>query len=359
MSSSSLKPSASLFDAINVLEGTPKRLAVVVSDDGLVLGTLTDGDIRRHILQGGKLDDSSSLAMNTEPVVAKVGASDIELRRSLVSHNIRAMPLVDEAGKYVRTIHEIELDSTMGTVQACDLTFSAAVIMAGGEGMRLRPLTDNLPKPMLEINGVPLLERQIRGLVNIGIKLVYISINYLGEIIENYFGDGRNFGIEIRYLHETKKLGTAGALSLLPPSDGLTSVLVMNGDILTTSNFLNLLHFHNDLGSILTIGAVDYHIEIPFGVIENSGVKVTGLKEKPSQRFLCNAGIYALTTDAMGKIPNDTFYNMTDLIEKCIEDNDVVSVFPVHEYWSDIGTNVDLDRARQEFETLPANNNSN
>lgn len=351
MSNNSLKASASLIDAISVIESTVKRLAVVVSEDGRVLGTLTDGDIRRHIIQGGKLDASVALAMNVEPVVAQTKTSDTELQKRLVIHNIRALPLVDEHGIYVRTMHEMELGSS-DRATLVEKSFSVAVIMAGGEGSRLRPLTDNLPKPMLEINGVPLLERQIRGLVNIGIKLVYISVNYLGEVIENYFGDGNKFGIEIRYLHETKKLGTAGALSLLPTLDDLRSVLVMNGDILTTSNFLNLLHFHNDLSSALTIGAVEYHIEIPFGVIQNVGVKVTGLKEKPSQHFLCNAGIYALTRATLLKIPNDTFYNMTDLIVQCTRDDDVVSVFPVHEYWSDIGTSTDLDRAREEFDTL-------
>ena len=169
--------------------------------------------------------------------------------------------------------------------------------------MRLRPLTKNLPKPMLKINGVPLLERQIRGLCNIGVNLVYLSVNYLSEVIEKYFGNGDKFGIEIRYIHEREKLGTAGALSLLPSLENVQSILVMNGDILTTSNFLNLLHFHDELNSAVTIGAVDYHIEIPYGVIQNKGIKVTGLKEKPSQHFFCNAGIYALSGVVLEKIP--------------------------------------------------------
>ena len=351
MSKNSLHPTATLIDAISTIENTTKRLAVVVSEDNRVLGTLTDGDIRRYILKGIGLETCVNDVMNTNPVIASVNTSDSSIRKILANNNIRALPLVDDHNEYVRTLHEMELDSLeMATVQ--EKTFSVAIIMAGGEGSRLMPLTENLPKPMIDINGLPLLERQIRRLCNMGITLVYISVNYLNEVIKDYFGDGSKFGVEIHYLQENKKMGTAGALSLLPSFNDLKSVLVMNGDILTTSDFINLFHFHEDQQSAITICAVDYHIEIPYGVIQNDGVAVKAIQEKPSQHFFCNAGIYALSNSVLKKIPKNKFFNMTNLIEKCLADDDMVSVFPVHEYWSDIGTEVDLDKAREEFKGL-------
>ncbi len=351
MSENSLLATASLIDAISAIEATAKRLAVVLSEDELVLGTLTDGDIRRYILQGHNLQSLVVDVMNSNPVTASVNASDSVLREMLVNNNIRSLPLVDENNKYIRTLHEMELDSTNDSVPN-EKTFSAAIIMAGGEGTRLRPLTEDTPKPMIEINGLPLLERQIHRLCNMGITTVYISVNYLCEVIKNYFGNGNKFGVDIHYLHEDKKLGTAGALSLVPDFNDLESVLVMNGDVLTTSDFIHLFHFHKEHRSEITISAVDYHVEIPYGVIQNDGAEVKSLQEKPSQHFFCNAGIYALSGSIMGKIPVNTFWNMTDLIEQCLEDGNKVSVFPVHEYWSDIGTPDDLDRAREEFKGL-------
>jgi dTDP-glucose pyrophosphorylase len=346
-----LSSASTLIDAISAIEATNKRLAVVLSADNHVLGTLTDGDIRRYILQGHTLEAVATKVMNKNPTIASINASNSLLHEMLSSHNIRSLPLVDSENKYVRTLDEIELGSIK--IKAINKkTFSAAVIMAGGEGTRLMPLTENMPKPMVEINGLPLLERQIRRLCDMNITQIYISVNYLSEVIKNYFGDGSKFGVEILYLHENKKLGTAGALSLLPKFDESHSVLVINGDVLTTSDFINLFHFHGEHQSLITIGAVDYHVEIPYGVIQNDGAKVKSLQEKPSQQFFCNAGIYALSSSVLNKIPDDKFWNMTDLIEQCLTEGDVVSVFPVHEYWSDIGTPADLDKAREEFKGI-------
>ena len=347
MRNNSLYSNATLIDAISTIEKTSKRLAVVLSDDNHIIGTLTDGDIRRHILQGSKLEVSVSNVMNNNPVTASINSSVSLLRKLLSKNNIRSIPLVDDKNKYVRTVELLELDFQGNP--SLEKTFSAAIIMAGGEGTRLMPLTKMLPKPMIDINGLPLLERQIRQLCNIGIKLVFISVNYLNEVIQDYFGDGSKFGVEIRYLQEQKKLGTAGALSLLPDDEDLKSLLLMNGDILTTSDFINLLHFHEDQKSVITMCAVDYNIQIPYGVIKYKGTKVEAIEEKPSQHFFCNAGIYALSESVLRKIPSDKFFNMTDLIEKCLDDADLVSVFPVHEYWSDIGTEADLTKARNEF----------
>jgi len=342
-----ISPSATLVDAVRVIESTTKRLAVVLDENSKVIGTLTDGDIRRSILNGNGLSAKVSEAMNKKPAIASVSDSDSVLQKKLIDHNIRSIPLIDSESKYIRTFYETELAQTENTLLA-EKTFSAVVIMAGGEGSRLRPLTENIPKPMVDINGIPLLERQVRSLKKIGISTIYISVNYLGEIIEDYFGNGENFGVNIYYLNEDKKLGTAGALSLLPEIDEKDDLLVMNGDILTTSDFVHLYHFHKEHQAVITVSAIDYHVNIPYGVIESDGAIVTRLQEKPSQSFFCNAGIYAISAVVLQKVPTKTFWNMTDIIEQCLVDQEVVSVFPVHEYWSDIGTINDLEKARRE-----------
>lgn len=337
---------APLVDAIRAIEASRRRIAVVVSAAGQLVGTLTDGDIRRCLLSGGTLATPVCEAMNTQPLSAPSGSSDGYLLDLMRRGNVMAVPLVSADGGFDRLVHLTDLAPEHVSAESANFAF--AVIMAGGEGMRLRPITENIPKPMVEIGGVPLLERQIERLIEAGVKRVYLSVNYLSHVIEGYFGDGSRLGIEIRYLREREKLGTGGALSLLPEVPD-APFLVMNGDILTTSDFSNLGVFHNSHKADITVAAIDYHVNIPFGVIHNEGPHVTKLAEKPSQRFLCNAGIYVLSPSALGLVLHGKPFNMTDLIEACLRKGRSVAVFPVHEYWSDIGTPADLDRARTLF----------
>jgi NDP-sugar pyrophosphorylase family protein len=257
-----------------------------------------------------------------------------------------ALPLVDHAGVFQRVVHLTDLGHDQHYEDARGFAF--AVIMAGGEGTRLRPMTHRVPKPMLDIGGVPMIERQIERLVRAGIRRVYISVNYLGHVIEEHFGDGSTHGVEICYLREVERLGTAGALSLLPEQPD-APVLVMNGDILTTSDFGSLFSFHAAYGAHITVAAVDYRVNIPYGVLQVDGAYVTAVTEKPSQRFLCNAGMYAVSPQSLGLIPPATFHDITDLIQKCLDRGLQVAVFPVHEYWTDIGTPDDLEKARALF----------
>lgn len=257
-----------------------------------------------------------------------------------------AIPLVDEENRFVRLVHLMDLSPHEHQIQSSDFEF--AVIMAGGEGMRLRPITEHIPKPMVEIAGVPLLERQINRLRKAGIKKIYFAVNYLSHVIEDYLKGGADFGVEISYLRENVKMGTGGALSLLPEKPH-KPILVMNGDVLTTVNLSNLFQFHQKQFAEITVAAIDYHLEIPFGVIHAKGTYVQVLQEKPSQRFLCNAGVYALSPEVLSLVPKDRLFNMTDLMTTCLNSNRSVSVFPLHEYWSDIGTPADLDQARTFF----------
>ncbi len=341
-----LNVSSSLKDAVQAIEESKKRIAVVVDKYGMLVGTVTDGDIRRALLNGATLDSNVVNAMNASPKSCDVGTSDGYILGLLIQNNLEAIPLVDKNGKYQRVVHVSELstdDKHIGGAEG----YGAAVIMAGGEGTRLRPFTEDTPKPMLDVGGMPLLERLVKSLVKAGIKKIFISTNYLGHTIEEYFKDGSCFDASINYLKEDKKLGTAGALSLLPDLDK-KPILVMNGDILTGSDYRNLLIFHNEHNVDMTVCAVEYHIEIPYGVLKTNGIKATSLEEKPSQRFLCNAGIYVLSCNVLEQIPVNSFYNMTQLIELYTNNQKGVAVFPLHEYWTDIGTPDDLERARKD-----------
>lgn len=347
MSNEAVHATATLVDAVRAIEASRRRIAVVVDAEQHVLGTLTDGDVRRCLLAGGALDKPVSEAMNTKPLVAVAGAPDSYVIDVMRRGNVLAIPIVDRNGRFLRVVHLTDI--TPSTDAPHDASgFEFAVIMAGGEGSRLRPLTQTLPKPMIEIAGVPLLERQVRRLAEAQMRRIYISVNYLGHLIETHFGDGSAFGLEIRYLRELQKLGTAGALSLLPETPS-GPIVVMNGDILTTSDFGSLRSFHTAQNACITIAAIDYRVNIPYGVLCADGPYVTGLVEKPAQRFLCNAGMYALSPAALALLPKDQPFNMTDLIGLCLQAQQPVAVFPLHEYWSDIGTPDDLEKARKFF----------
>lgn len=347
LNSPRLNADATLRDAIAAIERTRRLIAAVVAEDGVLLGILSDGDIRRAILTGKELDSPAAESMTRSPISASAHLRDDEMLHFLRIHGVAAAPVVDEAGRFVRVtqFHDFDVPESIG---AGGERFAAAVIMAGGEGRRLRPFTLDRPKPMIDIGGVPLLERQVRAMVRSGLRRIFISTNYLGHVIENHFGDGSAFGADIRYLREHRKLGTAGALSLLPSRlDG--PLLVINGDVLTTSDFGKLLDYHLECQGFVTVAAMVYRVEIPFGVLRLDGHRAAGLEEKPAQSFMCNAGLYVLSPEALDFVPPDTMINMTDVIATAISEGRNVPVFPIHEYWTDIGSPSDLERAVSEF----------
>jgi len=345
-----LQPEASLFEAVRTIEASGRRIAVVVDPSGKLLGTLTDGDVRRCLLAGGDLQTPVQNAMNAKPFTAEDGSSQSYLLELMQRGNILAIPLVNDAGKFVRLIHLSDMSPSDGLHLASQYAF--AVIMAGGQGIRLRPITENVPKPMVDIAGVPLLERQILRIAKAGIKKIYLAVHHMSQVSENHFGDGSRFGLTIRYLKEKEKLGTAGALSLLPEKP-TAAILVMNGDILTASDFESMYSFHQNHNAAVTVAAVDHHVQIPYAVISRHGAYVTGIVEKPSQRFLCNAGIYAVSPEALEFVPPNQAFNMTDIIAVLLQRGRPISVYPVHEYWSDIGTSADLEQARRIYSDPP------
>jgi len=347
MTEAKIGSNASIRDAIAAIERTRRFIAAVVDGENRLLGVVSDGDIRRAILQGQTVDSPITGAMSVDPIVASDKATNEELLHLMLTKGVAAVPVVDRTGRLTRIVQVTDFRGRELPIVRAE-GFWGAVIMAGGEGRRLRPLTADLPKPMIEVGGVPLLERQVRALVECGITRIFIATNYLGHLIEDHFGDGSEFGARVQYLREDVKLGTAGALSLLP-EEPLGPLLVLNGDVITSSDYGKLLAYHNEQKALITMAAIEYRVEIPFGVVQVRDMHAIAIEEKPSQRFLCNAGIYALSPSVLALIPAGQPCNMTSVIERTIARGHNVSVFPLHEYWTDIGNPRDLERAQRIF----------
>ena len=344
-----LTKSSSLRDAIGLIETNRRGIAVVVDEVGSLTGTITDGDIRRAILAGYDLDSNAIEICNRNPLTADIRTSENYLVELLTERALEAIPLIDARGRFVRIVHILDFrpEQALGGGEG----FAAAVIMAGGEGKRLQPLTKNTPKPLIEVGGTPMIGRLVQSLARARVSTIYIAVNYLAHKIENYFRDGSEFGVNICYLREKEKMGTAGGLSLLPEFlNG--SLLVINGDVLTGAEYSNLLSFHEEMGSMLTIAATKYRVDIPYGVLRADGARVINIEEKPSQQFLCNAGMYALSTKALNFLSGNGSQDMPDLIATLIEANCRVNVFPLHEYWLDVGNAADLEQARRDIKLL-------
>lgn len=343
----SLTPSATVRDAVRAIEQSRRGIATVADGEGILCGTLTDGDIRRLILRGGSLDSPVTEAMNAAPLTAPIGTSDRDLVHLLNDRGLEALPLTDAHGRLAGIAHLRDLLPEAGEWGGAE-GFAAAVIMAGGEGLRLRPITETIPKPMIDVGGMPLVERHVRHLARAGIRRVFLAVNYLAHKIERHFAAGRSHGIAIDYLRENEKLGTAGALSLLPPLEA-GPILVLNADVVHAVDYGHLLSYHVNQGADLTVAAVEHYVQIPYGVIRAEAGRVSKLEEKPSQRFLCNAGIYVLGAEARALITRGRRIDMTDIITELTASGKTVSAFPMHEYWADVADAEDLERVRREI----------
>eukprot|EP01093_Parvamoeba_rugata_P012363 TRINITY_DN359_c0_g3_i1.p3 TRINITY_DN359_c0_g3~~TRINITY_DN359_c0_g3_i1.p3 ORF type:complete len:290 (+),score=23.32 TRINITY_DN359_c0_g3_i1:2032-2901(+) len=261
------------------------------------------------------------------------------------THRIHQIPVVDE-NRRILTISSID-----EFLEHPEPNNTWVVIMAGGLGTRLRPLTQDTPKPMLPIGGRPLLESIIRNFIAQGYRKFFLSVNYKADVVEKHFADGSEFGADIRYLHEKKRLGTAGALSLLPERPD-NPVIVMNGDLLTTVNFDHLLQFHNEHGAEATICGREYQQQVPYGVLKTEESYLTGIIEKPFTKYLVNSGIYVVSPNSLNLVPKNSFFDMPQLFELLLEKKKKTAVFPIHEYWLDIGQFNDLEKAQNEFDNL-------
>jgi len=324
-------------------------IALVLDDEQHLMGTVTDGDVRRAMLSGMTLETPVSVLLSRKvgtiypvPITAPVGAQPEDLIRLMKERVVRQIPLLDNNGRVV------DLAVLDDHLRYLDLPLQA-VIMAGGFGSRLRPLTEDLPKPMLPVGGKPLMERVIDQLRQSGIRHVNVMTHYKSEKIVDHFGDGRAFGVELNYVDEKQPLGTGGGLGLMPhPNE---PVLVINGDILTQVDFRAMLYFHQENHADITIGVRRYEMQVPYGVVECEGVRVSRLQEKPQVGFLVNAGIYLLEPSVYQFMPQNTKFNMTDLIQWLLDAGQTVVSFPIHEYWLDIGQHADYTQAQGDVET--------
>lgn len=336
-------PTSSIRETLMHIERSGEGIALVVDGERRLLGTITDGDIRRAILAGMSLDVTVEVLLrerkvgaSVTSVTAAVGTSESQLLQLMNEHGIRHIPIVDQA----RRVVDVALLSRL--VKDYELPLRA-VVMAGGLGMRLRPLTDDVPKPMLRLGGRPLLEVIIEQLRQAGIRHVNVTTHYRGEVIAEHFGDGRDFGVEIQYVREDQPLGTAGALSQLGTSN--EPLLVINGDILTRLDIRAMLNFHREQHADMTVGVRQHEFRIPYGVLETEGVAIVNISEKPAVKHLISAGIYLLNPEVCQFVPNSQAYDMPHLISRLVAEKRRVVSFLVHEYWLDIGEVEDYRRA--------------
>ncbi len=337
-----LSPSASVRDALRVINSSAKGIALLVDGEGRLTDTLTDGDIRRAILQGldveGSIEELLKTKVSHNPIVAPVGTRREEQAALMREHKVRQLPLLDDDGRPVglETLDEL-LGRGEGRLQA--------VVMAGGFGKRLMPLTEDMPKPMLPVGDKPMLEHIIEQLAKAGIEDVSITTHYMPEKIMDHFQDGSKFGVRTRYYQEDEPLGTAGALSLMPSLDG--PLIIINGDILTNVKFQAMHEYHRQHEADMTICVRKYELNVPYGVVEAEEASVTGIVEKPTLRFFVNAGIYLIDPNVQAMVPQGRKYDMPDLVHDLIAKGRKVASFPVHEYWLDIGQHADYAAAQQ------------
>ena len=340
-----VSPETTVKETIAVIDKIALQIALVIDPDGKLLGTVTDGDIRRGLLKGVTLDDPVKQIYYVSPLTASVDDDTQVIRRIMMDQFIRQLPVVDKAGRVVNLM-------TLREILSEEKQANPVILMAGGMGSRLRPLTENCPKPLLKVGGKPVLETILEGFVREGFQKFYISVNYKAEMIEDYFEDGYKWGIKIKYLRENKRLGTAGAIRLLHEKPEIPFI-VMNGDLLTQVNFKKLLDFHknnHELGNALATMCVREHtIQIPYGVVKRDGNRLTRLDEKPVQRFFFNGGIYVFEPDIIDLIPEDRYFDMTDLFNIMLEKEQKTVVFQIQEYWMDIGHKRDFEVADTDY----------
>jgi dTDP-glucose pyrophosphorylase/CBS domain-containing protein len=334
-----LLPSASIAEAIAQLDRAGTGALVLCTVDRMLFGLLTDGDIRRAILRDISLETPCASIASRQPLTVTSSTSAAEALEMMMKHDINHLPVVDDAGCVIKFL----LRRNLVQIRRTDLS---AVIMAGGYGKRLLPLTEQVPKPMLPIGDRPLLELTIQQLRRSGIRDISLTTHYLPDSIVRYFGDGSAFGVRLSYLKEDYPLGTAGGIKLMKRTGN--PFVVINGDIITGVPFQEMLNFHRKHRALLTVGVRKYDVEVPFGVVELDEVHVNLIREKPSFTFFINAGAYLLEPEVCDVIPSGQRFDMTDLIQKLIDAGGVVVSFPITEYWLDVGRHEDYARAQED-----------
>ena len=339
-----LKTTSTIRDALLTIDLGAMQIAVVLDDNNHLISTLTDGDIRRGLLKGFDLQTPVIKIMRSNPTTCSVNSTYEEIIQTARAKKIVHIPIIDDNNVL------IGIEKTDELLRPKKRT-NKVVLMVGGLGTRLRPLTDTTPKPLLKVGKKPILQTIIENFAKYGFTEIILSVNYKAEMIEAYFKDGSEFGVAIEYVHESQRMGTAGALSLM--REKLTEpFFVMNGDLLTNVNFEHMLNYHISNTSDATMGVREYEYQVPYGVVRSQGHIIESIEEKPLQKFFVSAGIYLLDTNALEHIPSNDFYDMPTLFETLIANKKQATSFPIHDYWLDIGQIDEFNRANNEYEEV-------
>ena len=316
-----LTPTSTIKEALKIIDSGAMKLAIVIDEDEKLIGTLTDGDIRRGLLGDLTLNDSIETIIYKTPTVCNIEDTKEKILEVAIAKKLYQIPIVDNDGKLIG-IEEVD------ELLKAKYKSNKVVLMVGGLGTRLYPLTKNTPKPML-----------------------ILGVSYKSEIIENYFGDGSNFGVSIKYIHEEKRMGTAGALSLI--RDELNEpFFVMNGDLLTNINFEHMMDYHIQNSSTATMGVREYDFQIPYGVVHVDGINIKSIEEKPVHNFYVSGGVYVLNPDSLRYIPQNEYFDMPTLFENIIANGKKSISFPIREYWLDIGRIEEFEKANNEYKEM-------
>ena len=335
----------SITSAVEAINNGGIRLALVVDAEQRLQGLVTDGDIRRALLAHMDFSSSVTNVMNKNPIVVPLGTPSVEVLAIMRERSILHIPVVD----HERHLISVETFEQVSNYKPAKTT--PVFLMAGGFGTRLRPLTNMTPKVMLKVGTKPILETILLGFIEHGFNQFYISVYYLADQIRQHFGDGSKWGVSINYIEEDQPLGTGGALSLLPEHIN-EPIIMMNGDLLTKINFNSLLNFHNSKGALATMCVREYSMEVPYGVIESDDLKITSIVEKPRQHYFVNAGVYVLSPEILRRAPKSVRKDMPDLFNDLISEKQRVLMFPIHEYWLDIGRLGDFEQAQTDVTNI-------
>lgn len=333
-----------VYDALiklNDLKLNP--ILLVVDGDRTLIGSLTDGDLRRGFINGLTFDDPIIDYLQKDPLFIyedELQSADIN---GLRKRNFLIVPVVNRMKQVVKVLNLTLLESVVP---------ADVFIMAGGKGSRLMPLTKDIPKPMLHVGDKPIMEHNIDRLVKYGIKNIYLSVNYLADKIEDYFKDGSDKGISIKYVHEDKPLGTLGSVKLVESLEH-DYVMVMNSDLLTDIDYNGFFQTFIKSGADMAVATTSYEVNVPYGVMEvDNGNMVNALKEKPCYTYYSNAGIYIIKKELLSLVPHNEFYNVTDLMDELIAKGKKLVSFPILGYWLDIGKHKDFEKAQEDVKSL-------
>jgi dTDP-glucose pyrophosphorylase len=331
-------PDSTIKQSMDQLDLVKGLGLIVVDENKKLLGSLTDGDIRRALTGLDiNIDSSIEKIYHRNPKYVLKGSTDSDKEKITENNIIKVVPIIENG--IVVDVFTVDHEETKDI---------SVVIMAGGLGSRLGEHTKNCPKPMLEVAGKPVLERILNNFTHVGFEKFFFSVNFMAEFIENHFKDGQKFNCNIQYLRETKRLGTAGSLSLLP-KNVTGPIIVTNGDLLTLVDFRRLINFHKQHQSPITMCTRKYEFQVPFGVVNIDSGLAKGIDEKPTQSFNISAGVYVIDSKLLSYIPVDEYHDMPTFLENLIAKNNDVHCFPLVEQWIDIGKVDDLNFAREKY----------